>query len=122
MLLFHLNFFLLIHATNSQHIEVTILKVEFLQFSTEIKTNDIFRERNLLNIGKGKSTQTHTPPPPRGGWFLHIAISHIFFANNLILFAKANLKNCRTIKYVFDNFCSAWAESEQCLVSCIFLS
>lgn len=72
MLLFHLNFFLLIHATNSQHIEVTILKVDFLQFSTEIKTNDIFRERNLLKIGKGKSIQTTPPPPPGGGFSIQL--------------------------------------------------
>ena len=34
------------------------------------------------------------------------AFSHLFFANDLILFAKANPKNCAAIREVLDLFCS----------------
>ena len=33
------------------------------------------------------------------------SFSHLFFANNLVLFAKTNLENCMVIKEVLDNFC-----------------
>lgn len=33
------------------------------------------------------------------------SFSHLFFANNLVLFAKTNLDNCMVIKEVLDNFC-----------------
>ena len=33
------------------------------------------------------------------------AFSHLFFANDLMLFAKANRKNCVAIKEVLDSFC-----------------
>lgn len=52
MLLVHplvnLNFFLFIHATSSQRIEVTTLKVDLLTFFIVIKRNDIFRESASL--------------------------------------------------------------------------
>ena len=53
--LVHLDFFLFIHATSSQCIEVTTLKVELLPFFIVIKTNDIFSESAPL-IDR-KSTQ-----------------------------------------------------------------
>ena len=37
----------------------------------------------------------------RGG----IAFSHLFFADDLVLFAKANQKNCRAVRDVLDTFC-----------------
>ena len=35
-----------------------------------------------------------------------LAFSHIFFANDLVLFAKADWKNCLAVKDVLDAFCS----------------
>ena len=37
----------------------------------------------------------------RGPTFLHL-----FFANDLVLFAKANMENCLVIREVLDEFCS----------------
>lgn len=34
-----------------------------------------------------------------------LPFSHMFFANDLILFAKASKRNCTTIKNVLDSFC-----------------
>ena len=33
------------------------------------------------------------------------SFSHLFFADNLVFFAKASMKNCRAIKEVLDKFC-----------------
>ena len=35
-----------------------------------------------------------------------LAFSHLFFADDLILFAKANSVNCSVIRDVLDTFCS----------------
>ncbi|XP_075659314.1 uncharacterized protein LOC142629242 [Castanea sativa] len=35
-----------------------------------------------------------------------LAFSHLFFADDLVLFAKANRKNCMAVKHVLDCFCS----------------
>ena len=35
-----------------------------------------------------------------------LAFSHLMFADDLVLFAKTNQKNCATIREVFDSFCS----------------
>ena len=35
-----------------------------------------------------------------------LAFSHLFFANDLVLFAKANRKNCLVVRDVLDPFCS----------------
>ena len=34
------------------------------------------------------------------------AFSHLFFADDLVLFAKANMENCLVIREVLDEFCS----------------
>ena len=34
------------------------------------------------------------------------AFLHLFFANDLVLFAKANMENCLVIREVLDEFCS----------------
>lgn len=34
-----------------------------------------------------------------------LAFSHLFFADDLVLFAKADLKNCRNIRETLDSFC-----------------
>ena len=34
------------------------------------------------------------------------AFLHLFFANDLVLFAKANMENCLFIREVLDEFCS----------------
>ena len=34
------------------------------------------------------------------------SFSHLFFADNLVLFAKANTENCLAIKEVLDKFCT----------------
>ena len=33
------------------------------------------------------------------------AFSYLFFANNLVLFAKANLRNCNSVRETLDTFC-----------------
>ena len=35
-----------------------------------------------------------------------LAFSHLFFADDLVLFAKADRKNCLVVKEVLDAFCS----------------
>ena len=35
-----------------------------------------------------------------------VAISHLFFADDLVLFAKADHGNCSTIRDVLDSFCT----------------
>lgn len=35
-----------------------------------------------------------------------LAFSYLMFADDLVLFAKTNQKNCATIREVFDSFCS----------------
>ena len=34
-----------------------------------------------------------------------LEFSHVFFADDLMLFAKADRKNCMTIREVLDSFC-----------------
>ena len=34
------------------------------------------------------------------------SFSHVFFSDDIMLFAKANAKNCEVILEVFDSFCS----------------
>jgi hypothetical protein len=46
-----------------------------------------------------------------------LGFSHVFFADDLLLFAKANSRNCEAIANVLEVFCSVWSESEQCQVS-----
>ena len=40
-----------------------------------------------------------------------VAISHLFFADDLVLFAKANHGNCSTIRDVLDSFCARSGQS-----------
>ena len=40
-----------------------------------------------------------------------VAISHLFFADDLVLFAKANHGNCSTIRDVLDSFCAKSGQS-----------
>ena len=35
-----------------------------------------------------------------------LSFSHVFFADDLMLFAKADYKNCEAITEVLDKFCS----------------
>ena len=39
--------------------------------------------------------------------------SHIFFADDLLLFAKANSKNCEAISEVLQNFCNLSGKKNQ---------
>lgn len=34
-----------------------------------------------------------------------VTFSHLFFVDDLVLFAKANIKNCRAVQEVLDTFC-----------------
>lgn len=36
--------------------------------------------------------------------------SHIFFANDLVFFAKANQENCTAIREVLDTFCERYGQ------------
>lgn len=49
-------------------------------------------------------------------------ISHLFFFNNLILFAKASKEQIRTIKYYFDNLCARSGQNVSLSKSRIFFS
>ena len=40
-----------------------------------------------------------------------VAVSHLFFADNLVLFAKADHVNCSTIWDVLDDFCARSSQS-----------
>ena len=40
-----------------------------------------------------------------------LAFSHLFFVDDLVLFAKANLENCAAIREVLDLFCSKSSQS-----------
>ena len=48
--------------------------------------------------------------------------SHLFFADDLMLFAKANSKNCSTIRSVLDIFCSKLGETINEAKSKVFFS
>lgn len=50
------------------------------------------------------------------------AFSHIFFADDLFLFVKADAFNCRTIKLVLDNFCQQSGQLVNSLKSKVFFS
>ena len=39
-----------------------------------------------------------------------LAFSHLFFANDHVLFAKANHKNCMAVKDVLDSLCSLFVQ------------
>ena len=51
-----------------------------------------------------------------------VAFSHLFFANDLILFAKANPKNCAAIREVLDLFCSKSGQSVNGVKSRVYFS
>ena len=51
-----------------------------------------------------------------------VAFSHLFFANDLILFAKANPKNCAAIREVLDLFCSKSSQSVNGAKSMVYFS
>ena len=50
------------------------------------------------------------------------AFSHLFFADDLVLFAKANPKNCVTIRGVLDDFCSQSGQTISEAKSKVFFS
>lgn len=52
-----------------------------------------------LNNWKGIKTSRDGP-----------TFTHLFFANDLILFAKASKKNCTTIKNTLEKFCSIFGQ------------
>ena len=39
-----------------------------------------------------------------------LTFSHLFFVNDLVLFAKANQKNCVAVREVLDSFCSIFGQ------------
>ena len=51
-----------------------------------------------------------------------VAFSHIFFANDLVLFAKADHVNCSTIRDVLDAFCAKSRQSISASKSRVFFS
>ena len=54
----------------------------------------------------------------RGG----IAFSHLFFADDLVLFAKENQKNCRAVRDVLDTFCCLSGQKVSAEKSRVFFS
>ena len=54
----------------------------------------------------------------RGG----IAFSHLFFADDLVLFVKANQKNCRAVRDVLDTFCCLSGQKVSAEKSRVFFS
>ena len=70
--------------------------------------------KSYLEIGKGVKTARNS-----------LLFSHLFFANDLILFAKATQKkkkNCSTIKKVVDTFCRLSGQKINLAKSKIFFS
>lgn len=54
----------------------------------------------------------------RGG----IAFSHLFFADDLVFFAKANHKNCRAVRDVLDTLCYLLVQKVSAKKSQVFFS
>ena len=54
----------------------------------------------------------------RGG----LAFSHLFFVDSLVLFAKANVKNCRAVRDVLDTFCELSGQKVSAEKSCVYFS
>lgn len=54
----------------------------------------------------------------RGG----VAFSHLFFADDLVLFAKADVKNCRAIRDALDTFCDLFSQKVSAEKSWVFFS
>lgn len=54
---------------------------------------------------------------PRG-----IAFSHLFFTDDLVLFAKADKKNCIAIKDAIETFCVLYGQKVSDEKSCVFFS
>nr|POE52758.1 putative ribonuclease h protein [Quercus suber] len=50
------------------------------------------------------------------------SFSHIFFADDLLLFAKATQENCEAISEVLEEFCSATGQKISCEKSKVFFS
>ena len=51
-----------------------------------------------------------------------LAFSHLMFANDLVLFAKADQINCSTIKGVLDAFCSKSSQTVSEVKSWVYFS
>ena len=51
-----------------------------------------------------------------------LAFSHLFFADDLVLFAKANRKNCVAVKEVLDTFCSLPSQKVSATKTKVFFS
>ena len=54
----------------------------------------------------------------RGG----LAFSHLFFTDDLVLFAKADRKNCVVVRDALDTFCSLSGQKVSCEKSRVFFS
>ena len=57
-------------------------------------------------------------PSSRGG----ISFSHLIFANDLVLFAKADHKNCMAVRDVLDTFCDLFDQKVSDEKSRVFFS
>ena len=51
-----------------------------------------------------------------------IAFSHLMFADGLMLFTKADLKNCASIKDVLDSFCEMFGQKVSLAKSRVYFS
>ena len=51
-----------------------------------------------------------------------LGVSHLFFANNLMLFAKANKAGAESIKKVLSIFCKEFGQLVSVEKSCIYFS
>lgn len=51
-----------------------------------------------------------------------LAFSHLFFADDLILFAKADRKNCVAVRDALDTFCSLSGQKVSCEKSRVLFS
>ena len=51
-----------------------------------------------------------------------IALSHLFFVDDLVLFAKADQKNCVAIRDVLDSFCDMSGQKVSTQKSRVFFS
>lgn len=59
---------------------------------------------------------------PIKAWWGGLAFSHLFFANDLVLFAKADRKNFLAVREVLDSFCSLLGQKVSNAKSRVFFS
>lgn len=72
---------------------------------------------NCISEDVSKKKWIGIKPSPRGP-----AITHLFFANDMMLFCTANDKNCRSVMDILNNFCKVSGQKVNFQKSKIYFS